>query len=148
MPMRSPRISPTVGETKIKRIVFTIPFITSDPEPAFTSAAPTSPPIRAWEELVGRPIYQVMISQRHAPISVAKMIVGSMIPTSTIPFPIVLATCSPRNRKATKLKKAAQITAYLGESTRVETMVAIEFAESWNPFRKSNVSASMIRKKM
>jgi len=31
---------------------------------------------------------------------------------------------------ARKLKKAAQMTAYLGESTRVETIVAMEFAES------------------
>jgi hypothetical protein len=31
---------------------------------------------------------------------------------------------------ATKLKKAAQRTAYLGERTRVETTVDIEFAES------------------
>jgi hypothetical protein len=47
-----------------------------------------------------------------------------------IPLPIVLATWRPRNRKATKLKNAAHTTAYLGESTLVETMVAMEFAES------------------
>jgi len=42
----------------------------------------------------------------------------------------VFATWSPNTRKAIKLKKAAQITAYFGERTRVETTVAIEFAAS------------------
>src|SRR5580700_1888941 len=40
-----------------------------------------------------------------------------------------------------KLKKPAQITACLGDSTRVETTVAIEFAASCIPFRKSNRNA-------
>ena len=73
---------------------------------------------------------------------------GSMVFTSTMPFPMVLATWSPRKRKAMKLKNAAQTTARRGESTRVETMVAMEFAESLNPFRKSKSRASAIRKTM
>ena len=44
-----------------------------------------------------------------------------------------------------KLKKAAQNTAYCGRSTRVDTMVAIEFAASCNPLRKSNSSATAIK---
>src|SRR6185437_8900085 len=47
--------------------------------------------------------------------------------------------------KATKLKNAAQSTAYCGRSTRVETMVAIELAASCNPLRKSNRSATAIK---
>ena len=43
-----------------------------------------------------------------------------------------------------KLKNAAQATAYCGRSTRVDTMVAIEFAASCRPFRKSNASAMKI----
>ena len=43
-----------------------------------------------------------------------------------------------------KLKNAAQATAYCGRSTRVETMVAIEFAASFMPLRKSNASATAI----
>ena len=50
-----------------------------------------------------------------------------------IPLPMVLATCSGKKTNATKLKKAAQATAMRGESTRVETTVAIEFAASWKP---------------
>ena len=36
-------------------------------------------------------------------------------------------------QNANTLKKAAQITAWTGVNTLVETMVAIELAESWNP---------------
>ena len=45
-------------------------------------------------------------------------------------------------KAATKLKNAAQITAFRGDSTRVETIVAIELAASWKPFRKSKTSAT------
>src|SRR5581483_4847280 len=57
---------------------------------------------------------------------------------------MVFATDSPNTRNATKLKKAAHTTAHCGRSTRVETIVAIEFAASWNPFMKSKASASTI----
>src|ERR1700716_4118550 len=61
------------------------------------------------------------------------------------PVPMVFATCRPNTRKATKLKNEAQATASCGRSTRVATMVAIELAASWKPFRKSNASAIAIR---
>ena len=50
--------------------------------------------------------------------------------TSIIPEPTVLATAVPNVNAATKLKNAAQMTAFPGESTRVDTTVAIEFAAS------------------
>ena len=62
-----------------------------------------------------------------------------------MPVPMVCATLRPNTVKATKLKKAAQNTAYCGRSTRVETMVAIELAASCSPLRKSNSSATAIR---
>ena len=43
-----------------------------------------------------------------------------------------------------KLKNAAHMTAYRGLNTRVETMVAMEFAASCKPLRKSNASAITI----
>ena len=43
------------------------------------------------------------------------------------------STPSPKPNAATKLKKAAQTTALPGESTRVDTTVAMEFAASWKP---------------
>ena len=61
-------------------------------------------------------------------------------------YPIVFATATPKPNPATALKKAAQITAILGERTRVETTVAIAFAASFIPFRKSNRSARAMMK--
>src|SRR2546425_2353187 len=58
-----------------------------------------------------------------------------------MPLPMVLATAVPRKKAATKLKNAAQITANLGESTRVETTVAMLLAASWKPLRKSKIRA-------
>ena len=46
----------------------------------------------------------------------------------------VLATAVPKIMNATKLNAAAHRTASRGRSTRVATMVEMEFAESWNPF--------------
>src|SRR4051812_49698171 len=61
---------------------------------------------------------------------------------STTPVAMVVATWVPNTRNATKLKKAAQITAKRGESTRVDTTVAIELAASWKPLTKSKASAT------
>ena len=47
-----------------------------------------------------------------------------------MPLPMVFATAVPNKKAATKLKNAAQITASLGESTRVETTVAMLLAAS------------------
>jgi hypothetical protein len=46
------------------------------------------------------------------------------------PSPIDFATRVPNTANAMKLKNAAQMTAIPGESTRVETTVAIELAAS------------------
>ena len=58
--------------------------------------------------------------------------------------PITFATDVPKMRNAIKLKNAAQATACRGVRTRVETMVAMEFAASWTPFVKSKTSAVAI----
>ena len=54
---------------------------------------------------------------------------------------MVLATAVPSRKAARKLKAAAQITASRGESTRVETTVAMLLAASWKPLKKSKMSA-------
>jgi hypothetical protein len=46
------------------------------------------------------------------------------------PLPIVVATFKGKIRNAMKLKNAAMVTAANGDRTFVETIVAIEFAES------------------
>ena len=49
---------------------------------------------------------------------------------STMPDPTVFATAVPKKNAAAKLKNAATATACTGESTRVETTVAMELAAS------------------
>src|SRR3989441_2213994 len=101
-----------------------------DPSPAFTTAAPAKPPISAWEELVGRPQYQVIRYQAMAPSSPARITQWATMLASTTPLPTVLATFTPKPNAATKVKNAAQTTAWSGASTRVETTVAMELAAS------------------
>src|SRR3954451_7738159 len=108
--------------------------------PAATSAAPTTPPINACEELDGSPKYQVRRFHVIAPISPAKTIVGVMMSASTIPVATVAATCSDR-KAPTKLNSAASATAIRGGMARVEIDVATTFAVSWKPFVKSKASA-------
>ena len=111
---------------------------TSKPEAAMPE--PSTPPIRAWLELDGRPRYQVTRFQVIAPTNPA-MTTSSVITSAlTIPFAIVAATSSETNAPTT-LSTAALSTAARGERARVETLVAIEFAVSWNPFVKSKKSA-------
>ena len=81
-----------------------------------------------------------------APISAARITAGSITSGSTRPVPMVVATCRPKNRKAMKLKKAAHRTATLGDSTRVDTTVAMEFAASCRPLMKSKASATKTMK--
>ena len=87
-----------------------------------------------------------MQTQTHitAPISAERIRVGLITFGSTIPFPIVFATCTPKIKNAAKFQKAAHITAAPGERTLVETIVAIEFAASFMPLRKSKSNAIKI----
>ena len=70
-----------------------------------------------------------MMAPARPPNTTAKV----TIRMSIMPAPTVLATAVPNAKAATKLKNAAQMTALPGESTRVDTTVAIEFAASWKP---------------
>jgi hypothetical protein len=98
--------------------------------PAFAVPAPSRPPIKACELLDGIPAHHVMRFHDIAPMSAAKITLGLITAGSMMPVPIVCATWSPKKRNAMKLKNAAQNTAALGGRTRVETIVAIEFAAS------------------
>src|SRR5512142_1494565 len=95
----------------------------------------------ACDELDGMPLYQVMMFQTIAPSSPPRMTFGLTMLCSIIPPPTALATASEPVKAAAKLKTAAQITAASGLSTRVPTIVAIEFAESWKPLLKSKMKA-------
>jgi len=95
----------------------------------------------ACDELDGRPKNQVMRFQMIAPSNPPRMTFASTNEMSIIPLPIVLATAVPTVKSAAKLNVAAQSTAVNGFRTRVPTIVAIEFAESWKPLMKSNTNA-------
>src|SRR5438270_6686659 len=95
----------------------------------------------ACEDDVGRPHHQVSRSQTIAPIRPVMMTVAVTCSTCIIPEPMVFATFVPNTNAARKLKNAAQITASFGESTRVDTTVAMLLAASWKPLMKSNARA-------
>src|SRR5580700_4017260 len=57
---------------------------------------------------------------------------------------MVLATAVPNTKAAIKFQNAAQITARSGVKTRVETMVAIEFAASCQPLENSKTRVTTI----
>ena len=54
----------------------------------------------------------------------------------------MFATANPKTQAAAKFHQAAHRTAGPGRMTRVPTIVAMEFAASWNPLMKSKVSAA------
>ena len=135
---------PIAGENTMAPAVLKSPLDTSAPKPPLAIPAPASPPISACELLDGMPANAVKIFQVIAPTSAPRITCGSTTPGTMMPIPTVFATLSPKNRNAMKLKNAAQQTAYFGGKTRVETIVAIEFAASLSPFMKSNTSATTI----
>ena len=111
--------------------------------PALTMAAPTKPPMSAWEELVGRPDHQVNRFQTMAPEQPGEdHDRRRRRRVDRCPCRWCWPPAVPKTRKATKLKKAAQTTAWRGERTRVETTVAMELAASWKPLMKSKASAT------
>src|SRR5437899_9730419 len=132
----------------MKTPILTRPAAISDAKPALATAAPANPPMSACEELVGSPQYHVIRSHAMAPQRPARIIHWSTTFASTTPLPTVLATCTPKPKAATKLKKAAHTTAWSGVSTRVDTTVAMELAASWKPLMKSKIRATRMMKAM
>src|SRR6476659_2659432 len=96
---------------------------------AAATAAPTSPPTRAWLELLGSPARHVTRFQTMAPSSAHTSTSCEATRGSTSPDAIVDATAVPHSAP-TRLVNAAITTACRGVSTRVPTMVAIELAVS------------------
>src|SRR5437588_3046196 len=134
-------ITARVGEISAGRITFpTTPAHWTADVPLATSTAPISPPIRAWEELEGRPRYQVIRFQLIAPTNPANTTAIVISPVDTIPLAIVVATLIEMNAPA-KFSSAAYPTASRGGIARVEIVVATTFAVSWKPFVKSKARA-------
>ncbi len=61
-----------------------------------------------------------------------------------MPLPTVFATATPNTNIAKMLKNIAKNAAALKDRTLVATMVAIEFAESFIPFKKSKINATIM----
>src|SRR3989442_1024928 len=129
-----------------------------DPGPAASAAAPMMPPMSAWLLDVGRPHSQVIRSHTIAPTTPAMMMAiewrnaawlsgRALTPrtlVSMIPLPIVSAMAFVMKTIPTKLPAAAMATAFVGVRTFVATIVAIAFAASWNPLKKSNEKTTRI----
>src|SRR2546428_148867 len=128
------------------------------PGPAARAAAPMMPPMSAWLLDVGRPHNHVIRSHAIAPTTPAMMMAiewrnaGSLngkafTPrtfVSMIPLPIVSAIAFVMKTIPTKFPNAAMATAFVGVRTFVATIVAIAFAASWNPLKKSNEKTTRI----
>ena len=121
---------PRIGDIKINAVTLSTPLSTIAPPPALTRVAPTNPPTNVCDELDGKPKYQVTKFHTIAAVNAAAITVRFITLGSTIPFPIVVATCREKTQTAAKLKNAASETALKGDSTLVDTTVAIEFALS------------------
>lgn len=89
------------------------------------------PPNSACEEDEGRPKYQVIRFQTIAPTSAAKRIHMPVAPVGVSIRPLLTVLATPLPRKApARFITAAIASAARGVSARVETDVAIAFAES------------------
>src|SRR5437867_999595 len=127
-----PTTRPMTGASGMNSTILRkLPTLTID-HPALATPAPTNPPMRACDDEVGSPKNHVITSQAIAPNSAPNR-TASLTADGLMVLPMVLATATPNTRNATKLNEAAHITANRGDSTRVDTTVAIELAESCQP---------------
>ncbi len=109
-----------------------------------TIPAPTSPPIRAWDDDDGRPAYQVtMFQTRPATSALSRTTSVCCGPRVTMP-PIVSATAVATRIGPRMVKTVAMSTAGPGRAARVATSAAIEFDESWKPLDTSKASPTTI----
>src|SRR6266700_1016261 len=76
------------------RTLPTTPSLRTALAPPAAKAEPTTPPIRAWEELEGSPRYQVARFQKIAPTSPANTTVGVITSPLTTSLATVAATAS------------------------------------------------------
>src|SRR3954462_9288259 len=123
----------TVGITTFSRIPFHLICALEVAVPT----APTSPPIRAWEELDGIAKYQVIKFHPTAAIKAARTTDCVTAPGSTMPLPRVAAT-SVAMSAPRMFATAAMPSATGGLKARVQIDVAMAFAESWKPVQNWN----------
>src|SRR2546426_11949764 len=95
-------VRPMNGATTMKTTGFTHPATRIAEKPAFATAAPPYPPMRAWEDEVGRPPHQVIRSQQMAPSRPARITLASTTERST----------NPLDRKSTRLNSSHLVISY------------------------------------
>jgi hypothetical protein len=127
-----PIIRPKMGERIRPAKILVKPYHLTWCIPKEPITEPVRPPIKAWDELLGMPKYQVKRFQNIALIRAAIIMLGVTISGATISLPIVAATAVPL-KAPKKFKQAAMRIAVLGESALVEIDVAIALAVSWKP---------------
>src|SRR3990172_8886927 len=132
---------PSNGEKKRAKKPRTKPAGLIASSPSATTAAPTSPPTRAWDEEDGIPTYHVIRFQMIAAAKAA--LIALTVRTSTLSrsSPIVVATATPNRKGATKCATAARSRASRGRMELDEIVVATTFELSWKPLRKSKIRA-------
>ncbi len=112
------------------------------PEPPAAIPAPRSPPTNEWLTLIGIPNKVQINTQTTAP-NTPTAIMTSVISTGKIIPPRVSATFVETQAPA-RLKTLAKINAFTGVSAFVAVTVAIAFARSFAPFKKSKTNAKNI----
>src|SRR4051794_19215264 len=110
-----PSSSPSTGEITMNSAVLPRKCRSSEVKPALATAAPANPPKRACDEDEGSASHHVKMSQISAPTRPLATTVSDTTLDLT-PCAMLLATVDSNNKKATKLKKAAQNTATRGLS--------------------------------
>src|ERR1700728_529136 len=110
--------------------------------PAAAMVDPTTPPIRAWDELEGIPKNHATRFQAIPPARPAKTTVSVTSLVSTKPLAMVAATLKERNAP-TRLSTPEIATATRGDRAPVAIDVAMALPVSWNPLVKSNANAVM-----
>jgi hypothetical protein len=108
------------------------------PTPASTTAAPTSPPTRAWLELDGSPRHHVTRFQATAAVRAAPITATVCEAGTWTMVAIVSATAAPSSSGPTRLQTAARVIAGPGRAPLVATRVAMALAASWNPLVTAN----------
>jgi hypothetical protein len=100
------------------------------------------PPSKAWEELEGIPLYQVIRLHTIAEAKATARASTRMDFGSTRSWPMVVATATPKAKGATNSAKAARAKALPGLIALEEMASATMLALSWKPFRKAKIKAS------
>src|SRR4030067_700782 len=94
------------------------------PNPPASTADPNKPPIKAWDEEDGRPMYQVMRFQMTAANKAAGIACTGMAESAGSPSPMVVTTATPKMKGPAKWAAAARARATRGRIAPDEITVA------------------------